>query len=183
MLDVDLKTIHNWVRHGHLHGRRTKGRHLRFHRTEVVRFMRRFGYHIPESIGRAVPRVVLVGVPEQNARAVRTLGASVAIESYDCLFDAALVVAGGEFEVVVVELDQFVISHVTELIAALRRRAVTQGVAIVGLSAVPERREQFVEAGGDVAVSAPTDLRATVRWLTGAAPVPVEAGLHLALAR
>jgi len=174
MLDVDLKTIHNWVRHGHLHGRRTKGRHLRFHRTEVVRFMRRFGYQIPESIGQAVPRVVLVGLPAGNERAVRTLGDSVALESYSCLFDASLVVAAGEFEVLVVDLDQFPSDQVAELITALRRRAVTQGIAVVGVSTVADRREEFVGAGGDIAVSASTDLRATVRWLTGAAPTPTE---------
>ncbi len=174
MLDVDLKTIHNWVRHGHLHGRRTKGRHLRFHRTEVVRFMRRFGYQVPEAVGQPVPRVVLVGLPAHNERAVRGLGESVALESYGCLFDASLVVAAGEFEVVVVDLDQFPFEQVSELIAALRRRAVTQGIAVVGVSTGADRREDFVNAGGDIAVSASTDLRATVRWLTGAAPAPTD---------
>ncbi len=165
---VDLKTIHNWVRHGHLRGRRTKGRHLRFHRTEVVRFMRRFGYAVPESLGAVVPRVLLVGLP-----AVSTVGRAlheyVDVERHDGLFDAALVVAAGDYEVLALDADLFGIGHVIDLVTALRRRPVTQGVAIIALSGVAEHRAQFLEAGGDMAIASPAELGAAVRWVTGAA--------------
>lgn len=168
MLGVDLKTIHNWVRHGHLRGRRTKGRHLRFHRTEVVRFMRRFGFAVPEALGAAVPRVLLVGLPGVSS-AGRPLREYVHVESYDGLFDAALVVAAGDYEVLALDLDLFGVGHVVDLVTALRRRPVTQGVAIIAVSKVAECRAQFVNGGGDIAIASPVDLGVTVRWVTGAA--------------
>lgn len=168
LLCVDLKTIHNWVRHGHLRGPRTKGRHLRFHRTEVVRFMRRFGYVVPESLGVAVPRVLLVGLPVVSSPC-RMLREYVHVEAHDSLFDAALVVAAGDYEVLVLDLDLFGVGHVVDLVTALRRRPVTQGVAIVAVSRVAEHRAQFVQAGGDIAIASPADLGVTVRWVTGTA--------------
>ena len=51
ILHVDLKTVHNWVAAGHLFGRRTAGRHLRFARASVVRFARQYGYPIPTGLG------------------------------------------------------------------------------------------------------------------------------------
>ncbi|MBN2196211.1 MAG: helix-turn-helix domain-containing protein [Polyangiaceae bacterium] len=168
LLGVDLKTIHNWVRHGHLRGRRTKGRHLRFHRTEVVRFMRRFGYAIPESLGLTVPRVLLVGLSVTATMGVRSLKDCVRVENYEGLFDAALVLAVGDYEVLAIEIDHFGIGHVVDLVAALRRRPVTQGVAIVGRSGHSEARERFVDAGGDVVIESGAELAATVRWLVGA---------------
>jgi excisionase family DNA binding protein len=137
LLCVDLKTIHNWVRHGHLRGRRTKGRHLRFHRTEVVRFMRRFGYAVPESLGVAVPRVLLVGIPIGSSPG-RLLREYVNVEAYDGLFDAALVVAAGDYEVLVLDLDLFGVGHVVDLVTALRRCRRQQG----------RRASRAVRAGG-----------------------------------
>lgn len=169
LLDVDLKTIHNWVRHGHLRGRRTKGRHLRFHRTEIVRFMRRFGYQIPESLGRARPRVVLVGLrEEETCQAVAALAQAVQVDSFHGIFDAALVVAGGDYEVLVLDLDRFGQHLVSELMEALRRRPSTQGVAAVGKTTCADLQEHFLAAGGDVIIDGAADLHATVLWLTGA---------------
>jgi excisionase family DNA binding protein len=167
LLGVDLKTIHNWVRHGHLRGMRTKGRHLRFHRTEVVRFMRRFGYAIPESLGVAAPRALLVGLSPTAAG--RSLRQDLTVECFDGLFDAALVIAGGDYEVLAIDIDRFGVEHVAELVVALRRRPTTQGVALVGFSVDPQSRERFVSAGGDVVIASVEDLVTTVRWLTGAA--------------
>jgi len=174
MLGVDPKTVHNWANRGHLRGRRTKGGHLRFYRTDVVRFVRRFGYPIPVAIGEAAPRVMLIGAPACHERTLRALGDSVVAERYRGLFEASLVVASGDFEVVVIDLDHFEFAQAAEFIAALRGLAQTGGIAIVGVSRKADLREQLLEAGGDIAVSASTHLRATLGWLTGAAPTLVD---------
>jgi len=174
MLGVDPKTIHNWVRQGHLRGRRTKGGHLRFYRTDVVRFIRRFGYPIPVAIGEAVPRVMLVGASACHERVLRALGDSVAVQRYHCLFEASLVVASGDFEAIVIDLDHFEFAQVAEFIAALRGLAQTGGIAIVGVSRKADLREQVLGAGGDIAVAASTHLRATLGWLTGSSTTLVE---------
>jgi hypothetical protein len=50
---VDLKTIHNWVGRNKLKAFRTPGRHLRFHRLDVLSFLRKYGYPVPEKVGKA----------------------------------------------------------------------------------------------------------------------------------
>ena len=45
---VDLKTIHNWADKGEIRHFRTPGRHLRFRRLDVLDFLRKYGYPIPE---------------------------------------------------------------------------------------------------------------------------------------
>lgn len=180
LLGVDLKTVHNWVKNSHLHGRRTKGRHLRFHRTEVVRFMRRFGYPVPRTIGGAAPRVVLAGKqskgrsangkPNGHAR-VRQLG----VQRYDSLFDAMLTVGAGDYDVLAIELERYPIGMVVELIESLRRRSSTCGLGLLGIARRAQVRRVFIERGGDLAIDNVQDLRTAVRWLTGAGPAPKRA--------
>jgi excisionase family DNA binding protein len=49
-LQVDPKSVHNWVEKGHLDGFRTPGNHLRFRRDQIVAFMRRNKYPIPKEL-------------------------------------------------------------------------------------------------------------------------------------
>jgi excisionase family DNA binding protein len=54
---VDLKTIHNWSDRGEIRHFRTPGRHLRFRRSDVLDFLRRYGYPIPDVLASGKPRV------------------------------------------------------------------------------------------------------------------------------
>jgi excisionase family DNA binding protein len=168
LLHVDLKTIHNWVNQGHIFGRRTKGRHLRFDRTELVRFMRRFGYAIPPPLGKQVPQV-LVHAPSKGGKAVAVSLRNVKHETRTGLFDVVLELTRGCYEVIVLDIDS---THraLRELVEALRSRADTRGLALVGTSRSVTRRRRFVVAwGGDAAVApAGPGLMAAIRWLTGA---------------
>src|SRR5882757_8137614 len=47
---VDLKTIHNWADKGEVRHFRTPGRHLRFRRADVIEFLRKYGYPVPDSL-------------------------------------------------------------------------------------------------------------------------------------
>lgn len=65
MCDVDLKTIHNWCARDAEEGAalecfRTQGGHLRFRHASVMRFMRRWGYPIPDALLADRPHVLLV---------------------------------------------------------------------------------------------------------------------------
>lgn len=53
--DVDAKTIHNWVKRGALKAFRTPGRHLRFAKGDVVKFMAEHGYPIPSDLKTTEP--------------------------------------------------------------------------------------------------------------------------------
>ena len=57
--EVDLKTVHHWADRGKVAHFRTEGRHLRFRRNDVVRFLRAHGYPLPDALVRARPTVSL----------------------------------------------------------------------------------------------------------------------------
>ena len=61
--EVDLKTVHHWADRGKVHHFRTDGRHLRFRRNDVVRFLRAHGYPLPEALVRARPTVAVALAP------------------------------------------------------------------------------------------------------------------------
>ena len=58
---VDIKTIHNWAARGELTHFRTPGRHLRFQRADVLDFLRRYGYPVPDWLVSGPPSVALYG--------------------------------------------------------------------------------------------------------------------------
>ena len=57
---VDLKTIHNWADRGEVRHFRTPGRHLRFRRVDVLDFLRKYGYPIPEVLNQGRSTVHLI---------------------------------------------------------------------------------------------------------------------------
>ncbi len=69
--DVDLKTIHNWADRGKIRGWRTRGRHLRFRRLDVVDFLRAYGFPIPDALREGRPRVVAVDADRDGLGWVR----------------------------------------------------------------------------------------------------------------
>ncbi|MBN2195355.1 MAG: helix-turn-helix domain-containing protein [Polyangiaceae bacterium] len=165
LVSVDLKTVHNWVRVGHLAGLKTRGGHLRFHRAEVVRFMRRFGFPVSSPLRGEAARVAVVGARLASSRG-NAPGAR-PVEAYPHLFDAALAAADGAYDLLVVDLDLAEVGLTTELVRALRRHAPTRALPVVGVSAAPATREGFVRGGGDAAVATPSDLDRVRRFWTG----------------
>lgn len=63
--EVDLKTVHHWAERGRVPHFRTAGRHLRFRRNDVVRFLRGHGYPLPEAVTSVRPRVLLAVVHDE----------------------------------------------------------------------------------------------------------------------
>src|SRR5258708_34113094 len=68
---VDLKTIHNWADKGEIRHFRTPGRHLRFRRLDVLDFLRKYGYPIPEVLRMGKPKVVIIAEDPQGLAAPR----------------------------------------------------------------------------------------------------------------
>jgi hypothetical protein len=162
MLSVDLKTIHNWVHAGHLYGRRTKGRHLRFARPTVVRFVRRFGFPIPPSLSEHLVSLIYVSgrVPRFGSRAW---------EHVPNLNGAALRVGGDAVEIAVVDLDSCGVDAVNRWVSAVRGFELTADVALVGVSDKPLRRRGFLATGGDLAMPAAglAAVQKVAEWLVG----------------
>lgn len=57
--EVDLKTVHHWADRGKIPHERTSGRHLRFRRNDVVRFLRVLEYPLPPVLTETRPTVAL----------------------------------------------------------------------------------------------------------------------------
>ncbi len=159
-LKVDLKTVHNWVQRGLLHGSRTPGGHLRFLRTEVIRFLRRRGRPVPQELAVDEPVVVLVGISAAN-----DVGS--AAERHEGVFDALLGFGSRSCDVIVVGLDQFDPSRARELACALGRQPATQGIAVIGASADPDLRRAFLAGGADLALPSLDALPNAIEFVTG----------------
>jgi len=80
---TDLKTIHNWVNRGDIRSFRTPGRHLRFRRQDIIEFLVRFGYPVPEGFSPGRGRVVVIDRRETNLRSLkRALGKDLEVETF-----------------------------------------------------------------------------------------------------
>ncbi len=90
---VDLKTIHNWADKGEIRHFRTPGRHLRFRRLDVLDFLRKYGYPIPEVLRMGKPKVVVVDDdPAVLAAVRRTLSKKFDLTTFQDPFDALVAV-------------------------------------------------------------------------------------------
>jgi excisionase family DNA binding protein len=90
---TDLKTIHNWVNRGEIKSFRTPGRHLRFRREDILDFLTRFGYPIPEGFSPAKQRIVLFDVNEGSMKSIkRLLSRDFEVEGFMDLLDATLAI-------------------------------------------------------------------------------------------
>jgi excisionase family DNA binding protein len=90
---VDLKTIHNWADKGEIRHFRTPGRHLRFRRLDVLDFLRKYGYPIPEVLRMGKPKVVVVDEdPGVLAAVRRTLAKKFDLVTFQDAFDALVAV-------------------------------------------------------------------------------------------
>lgn len=90
---TDLKTIHNWVNRGEIKSFRTPGRHLRFRRQDILEFLNRFGYPIPEGFSPSRKRVVLCETSDSIRRSLkRTLSRDFEVEAFADHVDTLLAI-------------------------------------------------------------------------------------------
>jgi excisionase family DNA binding protein len=169
LLRVDLKTVHNWVSRGHIQGRRTEGRHLRFARPEVVRFLRGAGYVVPEFLGNAPARLLLDVNGRGSSPLARALAKGCDVSQCSGLFACSLIVAAGQHEVLVLDLDAYPPRLVEDFVHALRAWTISEQLCLVGIASRPGAQRHFLKAGGDATLDAgDSQLRQVVRWLVGA---------------
>jgi excisionase family DNA binding protein len=103
---VDLKTIHNWSDKGEIPHFRTPGRHLRFRRLDVLDFLRKYGYAVPEVLRSSKPRVVIVDADATSVAALkRALGRRFDVTSFADPLDALVALASLEPDVLLLDLD------------------------------------------------------------------------------
>jgi excisionase family DNA binding protein len=102
---VDLKTIHNWADKGEIRHFRTPGRHLRFRRLDVLDFLRKYGYPIPEVLRQGKPKVVAVDEdPSVLAGLRKTLSRRFELTTFQDPFDALVAVGGLQPDALVLDV-------------------------------------------------------------------------------
>jgi excisionase family DNA binding protein len=103
---VDLKTIHNWADKGEIPHFRTPGRHLRFRRLDVLDFLRKYGYAIPDVLRQSKPRLVLVDTDAASTTAIkRALSKRFDITSFTDPVDALVSLSTLEPDALLLDLD------------------------------------------------------------------------------
>lgn len=103
---VDLKTIHNWADKGEIPHFRTPGRHLRFRRLDVLDFLRKYGYAIPEQLRQSKPRIALVDADSASVSSIkRALSKRFEITSFADPVDALVSLSTLQPDALLLDLD------------------------------------------------------------------------------
>jgi len=154
--EVDLKTVHHWAGRGKVPHHRTEGRHLRFRRNDVVRFLRAHGYPLPATLARARPAIALA-IPRNATWASaadeheRRLSAKFEVRRFDSAVQAIARMAADESDALVVGFDDPTFGGPAALMA-LKSDPATSWV-LVAVVAAPEALAVARDAGADVALA------------------------------
>jgi excisionase family DNA binding protein len=165
---VDLKTIHNWADKGQIRHFRTPGRHLRFRRLDVIDFLRKYGYPLPEALRSGKPKVVVVDGDVGALAAIRkAIGRRFEIATFQDPFEALVALGTAEPEALVIDIDVGGLDMV-RCLERLKSIEATSHVRTIVYS-VEERRRAAMDAGAFdfVARGELTLLREVLEKLTG----------------
>jgi len=157
--EVDLKTVHNWVERGKVAHHRTEGRHLRFRRNDVVRFLRAHGYPLPTALTRARPLVALAISPFPEPASlspeelVKRLGSRFAVRRHASAVGAVARLLADAPDVIALATGDRSLT-VPEVIRDLKADPETAWVVVATLGGDEADLALAREAGAEVAVSA-----------------------------
>jgi excisionase family DNA binding protein len=166
---VDLKTIHNWADKGEIRHFRTPGRHLRFRRLDVLDFLRKYGYPIPELLRVGRPKVVVIDDdPNVLAGVRRSLGRRFDVTTFQDPFEALVAVGTVQPDAIVLDLDMTGVEGL-RCIERLKAMDATSHIRTIVYSGQEDQKRAAMDAGasdfvpkGDV-----TMLRESIERMTG----------------
>jgi len=166
---VDLKTIHNWADRAEIRHFRTPGRHLRFRRVDVVDFLRKYGYPIPEILRQGRTRVHIIDDDAATLDGLaRALGARFELRTFGEPVDALIAIGSDTPDVVVLDVGSARLEGLAT-IQRLRSLDSTQHVRIIAYCARADRKQAALDAGASAFVQKPdvNKLGETIDSLTG----------------
>lgn len=156
--EVDLKTVHHWADRGKVAHFRTDGRHLRFRRNDVVRFLRAHGYPLPESLVKVRPTVSLALEPSMLEGAALTLddlakrlASRFSIRRHGNGIAAVAHLVAESPDALVVSLEDPSMGF-PSAIAALKADAATSWMIVAALTGVEVVEATVRSAGADIVV-------------------------------
>lgn len=152
---VDLKTIHNWAERGEIRHFRTPGRHLRFTHVDVLDFLRKYGYPIPEELQQGKPKViVLEDDPEAARNSARALRPAFDVTAHADPVDALIRIGANAPDAVVVD-DQVGGLDGMHIIKCLAETEATRHVRTILFSKHAEKRRPAMAHGASAHVPKP----------------------------
>lgn len=162
--EVDLKTVHHWADRGKIAHHRTEGRHLRFRRNDVVRFLRAHGYPLPASITRARPvaALALAAAPEGSPLTLDELAKRLASRFSTRRFATPV---GALAHLLAEEPDVLVLSasdpsfSAAHAVSALKSDPATAWIAMAVVGGDDGTASAAKDAGADVALAAAESAR------------------------
>jgi excisionase family DNA binding protein len=134
---VELKTVHNWVLGGRLEHFRTPGRHLRFRRDAVQKFLLSCGYEV-QSSKKSNREGGIVVVKGSSTAALRTVLRGLDVTEVDDVPTALILAAKGEHRLLVIDLTPRRLAPDTTTLQALARLLPDLRVVLFGRS--PQRK-------------------------------------------
>jgi len=166
---VDLKTIHNWADKGEIRHFRTPGRHLRFRRLDVLDFLRKYGYPIPDVLRMGKPKVVIIDEDPQVLAALRrTLSRRFDLTTFQDPFDALVAVGSLQPDALILDVKMHGLDGIRAL-ERLRSIDATAHIRCIVYSMHDELKKNATDAGaydfikkGEIA-----DLRDSLERLMG----------------
>lgn len=150
---VDLKTIHNWSEKGEIPHFRTPGRHLRFRRLDVLDFLRKYGYSIPEALRTSKPRLIVIDTDAGVLQGIkRALSKRFEISAFHDPYDALLALSALQPEGLILDLELPAFDGL-RLLSRLRALDATAHIRTVVFTKRPDVREKALAAGASDVVS------------------------------
>jgi len=150
---VDLKTIHNWADKGEIRHFRTPGRHLRFRRGDLLEFLRRYGYPVPEVLRGGKAKVVVVDDdPGVLAAIRRALGRRFEVTTFQDPFDALVAIGTLEPDAIVIDVQMKGMDGI-KCLERLRAIEATSQIRTVVFSSQGDKRRAAMDAGANDFVS------------------------------
>lgn len=144
---VDLKTIHNWADKGEIRHFRTPGRHLRFRRLDVLDFLRKYGYPIPEVLRMGKPKVIAVDSdPVVLANLRRALSRRFELTTFQDPFDALVAVGSLQPDALVLDVKMPGLDGV-RVLERLRSIDATSHIRCIVYSNHEDMKKHATEAG------------------------------------
>jgi excisionase family DNA binding protein len=144
---VDLKTIHNWADKGEIRHFRTPGRHLRFRRLDVLDFLRKYGYPIPDVLRMGKPKVVAVDSdPNVLAALRRALSRRFELTTFQDPFEALVAVGNIQPDALVLDVKMPGLDGV-RILERLRSIEATSHIRCIIYSNHEEMKKNATEAG------------------------------------
>ena len=166
---VDLKTIHNWADKGEVRHFRTPGRHLRFRRLDVLDFLRKYGYPIPEVLRLGKPKVVAVDDdPNILAALRRMLSRRFELTTFQDPFDALVAVGNLQPDALILDVKMSGLDGM-RLLERLKGIDATAHIRAIVYSSHAEARKAALEAGAYdfIAKGEVSELREALERLMG----------------